>query len=110
MPILRRQNSAVLPAELHHGDLPVLQMWNWNCNGTISGHVYGRVGFTEGELMTTSTVRTSSADVHDQQGSREYVRKDSTRVLAAEACTIVTRSGTKYLLGTPRSTAMTTWE
>jgi hypothetical protein len=46
---LLRQNSAVLPAEaLHHGDLPVLQLWNWNSNGTISGHVYRRHGFTNG--------------------------------------------------------------
>jgi hypothetical protein len=62
------------------------------------------------ELMTTSSVRSSSAVLEDKQGSQELVLKNSTRILAAEGCVIVTRSGTKYLLGTPRSTAMATWE
>jgi hypothetical protein len=109
MPILRRQNSAVLPAEAVHHGVPVLQLWHWSYGGTISGHVYGRAGFTDGELMTTSTVRNSSAH-HDEQGSHEIVHKDATRVIAVEGCVIATHSGTKYRLGTPRTTAMTTLE
>ncbi|KOO34516.1 hypothetical protein Ctob_009561, partial [Chrysochromulina tobinii] len=35
---------------------PILENWKWTADGALCGHVYGKPGFREGELMTTSTV------------------------------------------------------
>lgn len=35
---------------------PTLEGWSWKPNGALCGHVYGKPGFRDGELMTTSTV------------------------------------------------------
>ena len=35
---------------------PVIENWKWMSDGALCGYVYGKAGFREGELMTTSTV------------------------------------------------------
>ena len=35
---------------------PLLQQWGWTRDGALSGYVFGREGFRQGELMTTSTI------------------------------------------------------
>ena len=43
-----------LPAEL--AGIPVLEQWQWTGDGAVCGYVYGKDGFRDGELMTTSVV------------------------------------------------------
>ena len=37
-------------------EAPVLEMWRWTSNYAICGYVYGKRGYRDGELMTTSIV------------------------------------------------------
>ena len=46
--------SADEPADL--AKHPILQQWEWNIDGSISGRVYGKRGFKDGEAMNTSIV------------------------------------------------------
>ena len=57
----------------------VLEEWKWNAGGSLTGYVYGKAGFRNGELITTSYVPPD--------------RRFSGHVL--------TQSGTCYRLGTP---------
>ena len=59
---------------------PILQQWAWNSDGSLSGHVYGKSGFKEGEAMDTSKI------AKDKRFTR-YV---------------VTVSGSIYRLGEPK--------
>ena len=36
--------------------VPILEMWWWKPDGSLCGHVHGKKGFRDGELMTTSVV------------------------------------------------------
>ena len=56
---------------------PTLCDWHWMADGKLSGHVYGKAGFKDGTLITTSVVPRS-------QRTHTYV---------------VTETGTAYLLG-----------
>ena len=52
-------NHAQMAAEDGNDPLataPILHMWRWTADGAVSGHVYGKRGFRDGELMTTSVV------------------------------------------------------
>ena len=42
------------PPDLHKH--PILEQWEYNSAGSISGRVYGKKGFNEGKEMTTSIV------------------------------------------------------
>jgi len=46
--------SALEPADL--AKTPILQQWQYNSDGSLSGRVYGKRGFKEGEAMNTSIV------------------------------------------------------
>ena len=35
---------------------PILQQWEWNSDGSLSGRVYGKKGYKQGEAMNTSVV------------------------------------------------------
>lgn len=62
---------------------PLLHQWKWSDNGKLSGKVYGKKGYRDGTLITTSAVQRS--------------QRFNTHA--------VTESGTIYLLGTPAGAA-----
>ena len=66
------------PEDLH--TQPILQDWAWNSNGSLSGHVYRKSGFEDGDAIDTSKVN------KDKRFTR-YV---------------VTVSGSIYQLGEPK--------
>ena len=35
---------------------PILENWRWTPDGALCGYVYGKAGYREGEMMTTSVV------------------------------------------------------
>ena len=37
-------------------DSPMLENWRWTSDGAVEGYVYGKSGYRDGELMTTSIV------------------------------------------------------
>ena len=75
----REESSGELPPDVVAA--PVLEQWEWCdlCNG-VSGLVYGKPGFSDGEW-----IRTSEIPAH--QRFEAYV---------------VTKSGSKYRLGAPK--------
>ena len=60
----RRRCSCCAPPQRRRADLPlplspqnpILQQWEWNADGSLSGRVYGKSGFREGENMNTLVV------------------------------------------------------
>ena len=58
-------------------DTPIICGFEWNADGTLSGRVYGKRGFRDGEAITTSAV--APAQRH--------------------ATYVITESGSAYLLG-----------
>ncbi len=58
-------------------DTPIIRGYEWNADGTLSGRVYGKRGFRDGEAITTSAV--APAQRH--------------------ATYVITESGSAYLLG-----------
>ena len=61
-------------------DTPIIRGYEWNADGTLSGRVYGKRGFRDGEAITTSAV--APAQRH--------------------ATYVITESGSAYLLGEAR--------
>ena len=61
-------------------DTPIIRSYEWNADGTLSGRVYGKRGFREGEAITTSAV--DPAQRH--------------------ATYVITESGSAYMLGEAR--------
>ena len=66
------------PEDLH--TQPLLQDWAWNSNGSLSGHVYGKSGFKNGDEIDTSKV----------EKDKRFTRY------------VVTVSGSIYQLGEPK--------
>ena len=64
-------------------DTPIIRNYEWNGDGTLSGNVYGKPGFRDGEAITTSAV--DPAQRH--------------------ATYIITESGSAYILGEARQQA-----
>ena len=61
-------------------DTPIIRSFEWNADGTLSGRVYGKPGFRDGEAITTSAV--DPAQRH--------------------ATYVITESGSAYMLGEAR--------
>ena len=61
-------------------DTPIIRRYEWNVDGTLSGSVYGKPGFRDGEAITTSAV--------------EPAQRHATYV--------ITESGSAYILGEAR--------
>ena len=36
-------------------EAPMIENWRWTPDGALTGHVYGKAGYRDGEQMTTST-------------------------------------------------------
>merc|ERR1711871_1473542 len=52
-PIIKREAERE-PLDLDKN--PILQQWNWNSDGSLSGQVYGKEGYEDGDTMETSFV------------------------------------------------------
>lgn len=63
-------------------EMPLLEQWEWTRDGALTGRVFGRKGFRQGELMTTSTVVEFSPEV--VEGSKAEMKIDSAQLNADE--------------------------
>lgn len=78
--------------------LPVLQDWRWKPSGALTGHMFGKRGYRDGTLLTTSVVppkgrfnAPANAVAEDEVRTREAAKRQKTEAekrIVAERCPI----------------------